>query len=251
LDLYATIWLDCVSICTGKHRSRDSFYPGHELLVANTPDRGKVASITLDWIDPDLLRELLRRRFVYGGLDPALSFDEIWRQVAASHVRGEETSQYLLDRSLMRPRGLIDIARFCRSHAVNLRHTRIETVDIDEGEEAYSTALLSDIAFEIQDIFPKAGNVLYEFIESKSVIAGADVRELLRRAVGENVWEQVLDLLFWYGFLGFSRDDGEDAYIYSVKYDMRRLKALIQHKGLEHAALRINPAFWRALEVQP
>jgi hypothetical protein len=59
----------------------------------------------------------------------------------------------------------------------------------------------------------------------------------------------MLDLLLWYGFLGYVRDDGEAAYIYNVKYDMRRLAALIQKKGLEQTSLKVNPAFWRGLEI--
>lgn len=51
-------------------------------------------------------------------------------------------------------------------------------------------------------------------------------------------------------FLGFVREDGESAYIYSVKYDIRRLRAIVDKKGIENAALTINPAFWRALEVR-
>jgi len=223
----------------------------YELLVANTPDRGKVSSIGLDWTDPDLLRELLRRRFVYGELSQDLSFDEIWRMIAVSHIKGEESSQYLIERSLMRPRALIDLVRFSRSHAVNLGHDHIEAVDIGQGEEAYSSDLLSNITFEIRDVFPEAGDILYEFIDSPSVIAGSEIHTRLSRVAGEDYWERVLDLLFWYGFLGVLRDDGETAYIYSVKYDMKRLRALVKRKGLEHTALRINPAFWRALEVRP
>jgi hypothetical protein len=223
----------------------------YELLVANTPDRGKVPSVTLDWTDPDLLRELLRRRFIYGGeLSPELSFEEIWRLLAVSHINGEETSQYLIERSLMRPRSLIDLVRYCRSHAVNLRHDRIEVADIEQGEEAYSSDLLNNIDYEIMDIEPTAGNVLYEFIESPAVVPGVTAREVLKNAVGETNWEKILDLLFWYGFFGLVRDDGEATYIYSVKYDMRRLRGLVQKKGLDNAALRINPAFWRALEVR-
>ena len=132
---------------------------------------------------------------------------------------------------------------------MNLGHPQIEKVDIEEGEEAYSSDLLSNIAFEIKDVLPKAGDILYEFIDSTSVVSGADVRERLIGAVAEH-WEEVLDLLFWYGFLGVLRENGEAAYIYSVKYDMKRLKALLHRKGLEQSALRINPAFWRALEVR-
>lgn len=223
----------------------------YELLVSNTPDRGKVASVVLDWTDGDLLRELLRRRFTYLDLDPDMSFEAIWQLIAVSHIRGEETSQYLIDRSLMRPRALIDLVRYCRGHAVNLRHERIEVSDIEQGEEAYSADLLNNIDFEIRDISPNAEDILYEFIEAPAMMSGADVRTLLTKKLGETEWEGILDLLLWYGFLGFVRDDGEAAYIHSVKYDIRRLRAVIEKKGLDHAALKINPAFWRALEIHP
>ncbi|MEK6283853.1 MAG: hypothetical protein AABN95_26155 [Acidobacteriota bacterium] len=223
----------------------------YELLVANTPDRGKVPSVILDWTDADLLRELLRRRFLYGdGLDGELPFETIWASIATSHVHGEESSQYLIDRCLMRPRALIELVRYCRSHAINLRHERIELGDIEHGEEAYSTDLLTTIDFEISDILPAGSNILYEFIEAPAKMSGSAVREILIKKLGDTGWNRVLDLLLWYGFLGFLRDDGETAYIYSVKYDIRRLRAIIDKKGFESSTLTINPAFWRALEVR-
>ncbi len=224
----------------------------YELLVANTPDRGKVASITLDWTDPELMRELLRRRFLYTdtGIADNSSFDEIWRQIATTHIQGEETSHYLIDRSLMRPRALIDLVRFCRSHAVNLRHDRIEVADIEHGEEAYSNELLSNIDFEIQDVEPSAAGLLYEFIESNEVLSGTDIYNILSKAVGENKAGLMLSLLLWYGFFGVMREDGETTYIYSVKYDIKRLEAMLKKRGLENASFKINPAFWRALEIR-
>lgn len=224
----------------------------YELLVANTPDRGKVASVTLDWTDPELMRELLRRRFLYtdAGITDNPSFDDIWRQISTTHIQGEETSQYLIDRSLMRPRALIDLVRFCRSHAVNLGHERIEVADIEHGEEAYSNELLSNIDFEIQDVVPAAANLLYEFIEAKEVLAGNEINKIIIKAVGQDQADKMLSLLLWYGFLGVIRESGETTYIYSVKYDMRRLMALLQKYEVHNISFRINPAFWRALEIR-
>ena len=141
-------------------------------------------------------------------------------------MKGEETSQYMIDRSLMRPRGLIEVLRFCRSHAVNLGHERIEVTDIDAGEEAYSSELLNNIAFEMRDVFPTTSDVLYEFMESPVELSGSDVRRILVNGVGNDIAEQVFDLLLWYGFLGVVREDNEATYIYEVKYDIKRLKAL-------------------------
>jgi nucleoside 2-deoxyribosyltransferase/predicted ATPase len=235
--------------CHGTVFIRNDVY---ELLVANTADRGKVARINLDWTDPELLREVLRRRFLYSGEgirgDP--SFEELWRQISITHIRGEESSEYLIDRSLMRPRALIELLRFCRSHAVNLGHQRIETADIEHGEENYSNQVLNNIDYEIGDVFPNSANVLWEFFGADEVMPGTAVRDLVIRGGGETNWESLLDLLLWYGFLGVIRENGDTAYIYSVSYEMRRLQALVRKAGLDATQFRVNPAFWRALEIQ-
>lgn len=70
----------------------------YELLVKQTADRGKEKSVLLDWVDPDLLRELLRRRIVSTGeFGPDASFEYVWGRICVSHVRGEESSQFLID----------------------------------------------------------------------------------------------------------------------------------------------------------
>jgi hypothetical protein len=220
----------------------------YELLVDNSPDRGKIASIALDWTDADLLREVLRRRFVYGGVQDSTAFEDAWRQIAVSHIRGEESSQYLIDRCLMRPRALIELVRFCRSHAVNLRRTRIDVSDIDHGEEAFSSALLENVNYEIRDVYPAAGDILYDFIGARELQVGSDIKQLLETRVGER-WQGLFDLLLWYGFVGVIRENSETSYVYSVKYDMKRLRALAFRGDLADTMFRINPAFWRALEV--
>lgn len=73
----------------------------YELLVRETSDRGKEASVVLDWTDPDLLRELIRLRIVSNGLDENLDFKSAWLRLFVSHHKGEETSQFLIERSLM------------------------------------------------------------------------------------------------------------------------------------------------------
>lgn len=222
----------------------------YELLVDTTPDRGKIARINLDWTDPDLLRELLRRRFIYTGVKGKPAFEQLWPQICISHIGGEETSQYMIDRCLMRPRSLIDLVRYCRSHAVNLGHGKIQLDDINQGEEGYSTDLLLNIGFEIRDVAPWAEDALYEFIEAPSKLTASQVDDLLSRSVSEPVRRgKILDLLLWYGFLGFVRDDGEVAYIYSVKYDMKRLKALLEKRVKHETIFMVNPAFWKGLEI--
>jgi len=222
----------------------------YENLVATMPDRGKISQALVDWTDAALLLEMLRRRFLCSGVEGAPSFEDLWRQACVSHIRGEETSHYMIDRSLMRPRSLIDFLRFCRSHAINLRHHRIEVEDIEHGEEQYSTQLINDISYEMQDIFPPAKDSLYEFIECPSELDNELLRSILARISDDvTVQDKILDLLLWYGILGFRKIEGEPTYIYSVRYDMKRLRSLLKKREKEGFFYLINPAFWKGLEI--
>src|SRR5208283_6050699 len=53
----------------------------YELLVDETPDRGKESKVSLDWTDYDGLRELLRRRIAYNGISDTSSFLSAWRGI--------------------------------------------------------------------------------------------------------------------------------------------------------------------------
>jgi hypothetical protein len=51
--------------------------------------------------------------------------------------------------------------------------------------------------------------------------------------------------------IGLKREDEEVTYIYSVNYDIKRLKALIRKAAGGEPVLYVNPAFWKGLEVKP
>jgi hypothetical protein len=221
-----------------------------ELLVQGSPDRGKLSSVLLDWTDPDLLREMLRLRLLMDGDLENTSFAELWQQVCVSHVKGEETSQYLIDRCLMRPRALIDLVQACRSHGLNLGRDRIQEQDIDYGEDAFSTELAKNVQFEIRDVFPPGGDVLYQLMGRMNWLSIADLKEVLTSAkVPTDRLEYAADLLLWYGVLGYLKDGGDsETYIYNAKYDLRRLKASEQRQ--QQAVYCVNPAFWKGLEIK-
>lgn len=222
----------------------------YELLLDSMPDRGKIARANLDWTDPDLLRELLRRRIVANDAvqgDPA--FEEIWSRVSVSHIDGDETSQYLIDRSLMRPRGLLDLVNCCRSHAANLRHDKILEADIRSGEEVYSTELLESISYEIRDVFPAAAGLVFELLGESAWIEQTRLVQILSNTgLGEDDIDRAIDFLLWYGVLGIVREDAEPAYIYDMQYSAQRMRTVLSKQ--EKPTFQINPAFWAGLETK-
>lgn len=223
----------------------------YELLVKETSDRGKEASVILDWTDPDLLRELVRLRIVSNGMAENLDFDTAWLKVFASHYKGEETSQYLIDRSLMRPRFLLNLINQCKSFAINLNHERIEEQDIEKGLTAYSSDLLRDIGYELQDIFPNSHGILYAFIAANSEISETEVKSLLSSSdLQPEAVEEVFNLLMWYGFLGIKANSGDTKYIYNFNYNMQLMEGMKRQLG-SHLNMVVNEAFWPSLLIRP
>ena len=139
--------------------------------MRQSPDYGKEMRATLDWNDADLLREMLRLRLV-SGLNADLNkvdFQTVWHELCASHYRGEDTSAYLIDRSLMRPRNLLKIFNHCRGFATNFNRQKIDDSDIEKGLKAYSADLLAELDRELTDVFPEAKDLLYYFLDAPSV----------------------------------------------------------------------------------
>jgi hypothetical protein len=223
----------------------------YELLVGETPDRGKEAKVALDWTDADLLRELIRRRLQYSIFPNGESFEEMWRRICVSHIDGEETSQYLIDRSLMRPRCLLDLINHCRSCAVNLGHSKIEVEDIRKGITLYSTDLIFEIDLEIRDVFPQCEDILYALIDTPARLSHDSLKQCLNPfGLTGDQEEKLLEILLWYGVIGIVLPAGEVQYIYSVNYDMRFLKGKRMKLATEGIAYEINPAFWPGLGIR-
>lgn len=224
----------------------------YELLVSATSDRGKEATVSLDWTDPDLLREMVRRRLLFSAgesLPQTATFFELWRGLCVSHVDGEESSQFLIDRSLMRPRYLINLIEYCRGNAVNLRHNRIEAEDVEKALGAYSNDLVRDIGFEICDVAPNLENILYAFIDLDPVLKPSQLEEaLLKCGLQKRDLERAEDILLWYGVLGILQAGREPRYIYDFNYNLNVVKGLIRSD--EDFLFVINPAFFRGLAVR-
>lgn len=219
----------------------------YELLVKETSDRGKEAKVLLDWTDADLLRELLRLRIASNNFKGSEPFSAIWPKVCVSHYKGEESSQYLIDRSLMRPRFLLSLISQCKSFAINLNHETILEEDIEKGLTAYSTDLLADVGYEIADIENGVNDVLYAFIGSDPQLSKDSIlRTLEQFGVSAEYAAKIFDLLLWYGFIGLKIGD-EVKYIYDFNYSMMLVSGII--KKDVNSVFCINPAFWPALMI--
>jgi hypothetical protein len=218
----------------------------YQLLVEASADYGKESRAVLDWTDPDMLREMLRRRLISGLFPPKTPFEKVWANVAISHYKGEETSNYLIERSLMRPRNLIKVVGHCRGFAVGLGHEKIEQEDIEKGLRSYSLDLITDADQELTDILGRDTNLIYHFIgegqtfsreQLEKICLGADIEA---EKIGS-----VIEFLLYYGFVGIQHS-GRATYIFDVNYDMKHLNVLVAKAGASVTYV-LSPAFHAGL----
>ena len=113
----------------------------YEHLVRETPDKGKDTEIDLDWSDRELFKELIRRRIVASGLLEG-QFDEVWGAVFEAFVGTRTSFDYMLDRTLMRPRDFLLFIHRAIEAAINRGHARVTADDVRQAELFYSEDLL-------------------------------------------------------------------------------------------------------------
>jgi hypothetical protein len=215
----------------------------YEHLVALTPDKGKDTPIRLDWEDVALFEEIIRRR-VLSSTELAGSARELWARICVSHVEAEDTFNYVVERTLMRPRDLLLFVRKLIEVAVNRGHQRIEPEDIPQAERAYSEDILLTTAYEIADTQPRCAEALYAFQGVATRLAHADlVGILLEAGLDDSELQDAIDLLLWFGFLGVQHPDGE-LYSHNVQFNIARLRALADPIS---GRFVIHPAFRAAL----
>ncbi|EJK81431.1 P-loop ATPase, Sll1717 family [Rhizobium sp. AP16] len=215
----------------------------YQLLVESSADYGKESRATLDWTDSDLLREVLRKRLVSNSLPADTPFEKVWSQICISHYQGEETSQFLIDRSLMRPRNMIKLLAHCRGFAVGMGRPRIDETDLVKGLRAYSLDLITEADQELTDILGVDTSLIYHFIgEGKTFTQGRIAELIVASGIPADRVDDVLRFMVYYGFLGIHTQDNGVKYIFDVGYDMKLMQVLISKAGAD-VSYALSPAF--------
>jgi hypothetical protein len=221
----------------------------YQLLVEASADYGKESRAVIDWTDADLLREVLRRRLIRNVPLGDTPFARVWSQICVSHYHGEETSQYLIDRSLMRPRNLIKLLAHCRGFAVGLGRARIEEVDLEKGLRAYSIDLITEADQELTDIIGAETDLIYYFIDEGQEFELRKLESILSGAgVPAEKIDNVIQFMLYYGFLGVKTEDQIPRYIFELGYDMKLLSTVAM-KAKGNLIYILNPAFHPGLNL--
>lgn len=223
----------------------------YDVLISATPDRGKESPVLVDWFQQDLLKQMIRRRLLFNNPDDrSRSVDELWHPIAVPIIEGENSLDYLIGRSLMRPRYLLRLIGYCIGNAVNYGRDRVDEDDIEYGLSAYSTYIITEIDLEIRDVLGGNADILYIFLGEAKEMRRSEIVSLLNDRIGDSSKTQdVFRLLVWHGVIGLRRGRDDIEYIYNVNYDLKRLFGLMDKTDGGDPLMQINPGFWPGLEL--
>ncbi|NSZ75651.1 P-loop ATPase, Sll1717 family [Agrobacterium tumefaciens] len=221
----------------------------YELLVEQTPDRGKAGQIRIDWNDRAKLRQVIYKRMQASTGKTSAAFSDIWPEYFTATVNGTESFEYCVDHCLMRPRFLITIIEYAIANAINRGHRIVEEIDLIDAVRQHSNYLISEFGYEIRDASGLSADILYSLI-------GADKRltkpQVLERFAASGIKDDVLDeafrLMVWYGVLGVVKKDGQQKFIYDYDYNIKRLLAETSSVG-GGELYEINSAIHVALDA--
>lgn len=222
----------------------------YDHLIDETPDRGKDSTVNVDWSDIQLIEELLLRRFKFEVDELKGEFNTVWSQLFETHVGGESSFAYITNRTFLRPRDVLNFVRKCIHIAVSRSHERVLEEDILTAESEFSMDMYNEIHFEYRDVFPEHQDLLLGFLEVEPRLSMEDVHILfLESKLPEDKWNQGLNMLLWYSFLGVT-DGVHDHYSYQYSYSVPRVRALNKRKEKNATVFVVHPAFHSALGIQ-
>jgi len=185
-----------------------------DYVMSVTPERDKLQSIQIDWTNPNLLYDVIEKRFI-SSVGPLGTPEEVWVRFFTPSIGGMATKEYLVTRIIPRPRDLIFWCKTALNNAINSRHERIEEDDILQAERVYSRHATDSLVTETIRRMDGMEAFIYEFAGAGRVLTYNQIRRLARKVgIPDAAFPAALDLLRDLAFLGVETRPGVFSFIY-------------------------------------
>lgn len=219
----------------------------YDSLIFNDSDKFHSLEERLVWEEKDLKHLLATRGKVSSNMDID-DVDAIWNKMFAAEVRSQPSFQYIVQRTMRRPRDIIQFCNNALAEAQNSGHSQIIAQDILKAEGQYSAWKLKDIVSEFVVQYPYLQDLLGIFQGFQAEFSRTDFEKRYEEAVSklkshEDIQSitanKMLQILYSIGFLGVKTKE-----ITVFAFDDPGVVLAQQEK------IVIHPVFHSALSIQ-
>jgi hypothetical protein len=214
----------------------------YEFVVRGMADYGKHSALSLEWVDPELLKRVLQRR-IEASVDNNHPWDETWGAISVPTVRGANTPDFIVRGSLMRPRYMIRLFEMAKRRAINMGNQRISEADYLAALEDLGWTVMEDLDLELRDVVRNSDLLLFDIAQLDGACGLPELRDATANRVGATkVVERVIDVLLWSGAIGIAVAN-KCTFIYDCGYKLQFLRSLIDRnpddaEACSHPTLR-------------
>ena len=226
----------------------------YDVLTKYDDDLPKRDIVRMEWTSSNL-HHLVAARLATNIDGP--NDEEIWSAIFPEPVKDMAASEYIMTRSLPRPRDVLNLCQKAIDHAQRNGHTYVTAQDILDGEKSFSEALFYSVSSEFKGLYPDLEEVLIEFAGVAEKIPWQDFGEIADKAIRDNSaivirWGNgkeitphfLAEVLFRIGLIGLSREWTSPIH-YCNGRSFSETWGLVSSNPVVH----IHPAFAQFLEI--
>ena len=207
---------------------------------AREPD--KISTLQVEWDDQELLARVIEDRYVaqHEGSSP----EELWLNYFCELVSGRSTREFLLWRSLPRPRDLVYLCNACVLNAINHKNQRIEEVDVLAAQEDYSRFAFDALRVE-GATSDELDDVLLQFAGAPHTMPMSEAIELISEGAESSTADALFSKLLRANFIGLETDQDRFDFPAAEQTEKRaRMLATRVEKTLgREPRVTVHPAF--------
>ena len=207
---------------------------------AREPD--KISTLQVEWDDQELLARVIEDRYVaqHEGSSP----EELWLNYFCESVSGRSTREFLLWRSLPRPRDLVYLCNACVLNAINHKNQRIEEADVLAAQEDYSRFAFDALRVE-GATSDELDDVLLQFAGAPHTMPMSEAIELISEGAESSTADALFSKLLRANFIGLETDEDRFDFPAAEQTEKRaRVLATRVEKTLSREPrVTVHPAF--------
>lgn len=228
-----------------------------DVVKLRDPEIDKRSKDVIQW-NKTLLAEVIARRIADAkGFELAddRTVEEAWYGIFCRQVGEEDTISHIINRTLLRPRDVLQFCNRCLEEAQNQRHDYIQEDDILNAEGSYSDDKTLDLVREYEISHPDLIELLGLFRGLPEEIGELKITEIIEKARSDpkileetGGWinnysiERLIEFLYDIGFIGVKSKDGDFVYSCNTSLEKATLDGLqmVQYEALEQVALTLT-----------